>query len=136
MGSDVKQCKECKKLFYSFGSSFCPDCVEEIEKGFDRVKDYIYDHPKANVVEISQETNVSEKRILGYLKEGRLTIDENNGLLLCEECGRSIPTGRYCSGCSRRLEHELRGAYISPEEKKKQEASKGLGKMHINFFDK
>lgn len=135
MGSEVRQCKLCGKLFYTFGADNCPECTEKKEKEFEKVRDYIYEHPKANVVEISQETGVSEKMILGYLKEGRLTIEENSGLLLCEECGRSISTGRYCAGCSRRLEHELRSAYVEPSEKSR-EGSSGLGKMHIDFYDR
>lgn len=136
MGSQVRQCKQCNKLFYSFGPVVCPDCIEKNEKDFEKVRDYIYENPQANVVEIAQETGVSEKVILAYLKEGRLTIDENNGLLLCEECSRSISTGRFCKDCARRLEHDLRGAYVSPEEKKRREASKGMGKMHIDFSDR
>lgn len=136
MGSQVKQCRQCNKLFYSFGQVYCPECLEKNEKDFEKVRDYIYENPSANVVEISNQTGVSEKMILSYLKEGRLTIDEDNGLLLCEECGRSISTGRFCKACTRKLEYELKGAYVSYEDKKKREASKGMGKMHIDFFDR
>ncbi|MFA5675334.1 MAG: hypothetical protein WDA65_02315 [Christensenellales bacterium] len=135
MGPQVKQCRICNKLFYSFGANNCPDCTERMERDFEKVRDYIYENPNANVVEISQETGVSEKVILSYLKEGRLTIAENNGMLLCEKCNRSISTGRYCKECSRMLEYDLRGAYVPPEERK-QDGAKGLGKMHTDYYRK
>ncbi len=135
MDSRLKQCNICNKLFYSFGAGNCPECTEKTEKDFEKVRDYIYENQNANVVEISQKTGVSEKAILSYLKDGRLTIAEDNGLLLCENCSRSIPTGRYCKECSRMLEYDLKGAYVAPEDRKKGSA-KGLGKMHIDYYDK
>ncbi len=89
MDSQVRQCRQCRKLFQSAHSVFCTECLEETEAAFEKIKNYLYENPAANVVEISQKTGVPEKVILDFLKEGRLTIDENNGLLLCEQCGRS-----------------------------------------------
>ncbi len=135
MGPQVKQCKICNKIFYSYGAASCPECIEQMERDFEKVRDYLYENPHANVVEITQETQVPEKVILSYLKEGRLTIAEDSGLLLCENCNRSISTGRFCKECSRKLEYELRSAYTEPKEKKEGRAS-GLGKMHTDFYNK
>ncbi len=135
MDSQVRQCRQCRKLFQSAHSVFCTECLEETEAAFEKIKNYLYENPAANVVEISQKTGVPEKVILDFLKEGRLTIDENNGLLLCEQCGRSISTGRLCAACSRRLEHELKSAYVPPSAKKVKER-KGLGKMHVDYYDR
>lgn len=135
MGVTILQCKQCKRLFQSFGSSFCPDCVQKLEENFELVRKYIYDNPHANVVEISQETDVPERDILYFLKEGRLSIAEGDGMLLCENCGRSIITGRYCDHCKKIFEKELSAVYVGPE-KKKQDRASGLGKMHIDLNDR
>ncbi len=135
MGVSISQCKECKRLYQSFGSSYCPDCAQKLEDNFELVRKYIYDNPNANVVETSQETGVSERDILYFLKEGRLSLAEGDGLLLCENCGRSVNTGRYCEQCKRIFEKELSAVYVDPANKKQNRAS-GLGKMHIDFKDR
>ena len=135
MGSNIQQCRQCRKLFHSFGAAYCAECVEETERDFEKVKQYLYDHPHANVVEISQDTGVSEKKVFGFLREGRLTVDERFGLLLCEECGQSISSGRFCAVCARRLESDLQSAYVPVSQKKKPER-KGMGKMHIDYSDR
>ncbi len=131
----VSQCKKCARLYQSFGNApYCPTCMDDLEKSFDLVKEYIYEHPLANVVEISRETGVPEKEIFYFLKEGRLSVSENNGMLLCESCGRSIITGKYCESCKKQLERELSSTIASAMQKKS--SSHGLGKMHVNVSDR
>jgi hypothetical protein len=114
--------------------------VEDLEKNFELVKNYIYDHPEANAVEISEETGVPEKDIFYFLKEGRLSVSEDNGMLRCEQCGHSITTGRYCESCRNTLERELSATLSDAMQKAKQPTGQkkqvGLGKMHINLRDR
>lgn len=135
MGATITQCKKCSKLYQSFGNApYCPNCMEALEKSFELVKDYVYEHPLANAVEISQETGVPERDIFYFLKEGRLSVSENNGLLLCENCGRSIMTGRYCEACQKKLERELQSSISGAMEKSSRRS--GLGKMHVDIHDR
>lgn len=135
MAPSIAQCKKCGRLYQSFSNAqYCPTCMEELEKSFDLVKEYIYEHPLANVVEISQETGVPEKDIFFFLKEGRLSVSENNGMLLCESCGRSIITGRYCDGCKKQLERKLSNSISDAIQKKNH--TPGLGRMHVNIQDR
>lgn len=135
MALSVAQCKKCARLYQPFGSApYCPSCMEEMENNFDLVKEYIYEHPLANAVEISQETGVPEKDIFYFLKEGRLSVSEGSGMLVCESCGRSITTGRYCESCKKSLERELSSS-INEAMQKKTHAT-GLGKMHVNIHDR
>ncbi len=143
MGGKIVQCKKCSRIFQFLGTSpYCPNCVEELERNFERVKDYIYDHQHANVVEISKETGVPEKDVFYFLKEGRLSVSEDIGVLHCEDCGCSITTGRYCESCKKKLEREF-GALINEAAQRvkqpsgqKSKQSVGLGKMHINLRDR
>lgn len=132
MEATILQCKQCRRLYQSISAApYCPHCVEKLEKKFELVKNYIYEHPNANVVEISEETGVSEKDIFYFLKEGRLSISEDNGMLLCESCGHSITTGRYCEACNKKLERELSASVNESMQKLNQ--STGIGKMHVDF---
>ena len=141
MAEKILQCKKCSRLYQPLGTSpYCPVCMEELETNFELVKNYIYENPNANVVEISKETEVSEKDILYFLKEGRLSVAENNGMLQCEKCGCSIGTGRYCEDCKTKLERALSASVNEAIAKVKQPARKGkessLGKMHIDYRDR
>lgn len=137
MAGKVVQCKKCARLYQSLGASpYCPKCVEDLEQSFELVKNYIYDHPQANAVEISEETGVPEKDIFYFLKEGRLSVSEGNAILRCEQCGRSITTGRYCDACKSSLERELSASINDAIQKVKQptgQNKKQTGKMHINL---
>jgi flagellar operon protein (TIGR03826 family) len=134
MGSKVRQCRQCGKLFQSLGSAICPECAEETDRCFKVVKNYLYDRPDANVFEISNETGVPEKMVLGFLKEGRLSVNASEDLLLCEKCGIPVSAGRFCSKCQSILESALNGA-CKHEQVKPQETriSRSSGKMHVDY---
>ncbi|HHW69906.1 MAG TPA: MerR family transcriptional regulator [Clostridiales bacterium] len=118
---DIRNCKMCGRIFKYNNVPYCHSCVLEREETFVKVRDYIWDHPEANVSEVAEETEVDEKIILEFLREGRLELKEESIGLPCERCGRPIRTGRYCSECSRELEVELKkGMSTSPEHYKRK----------------
>ncbi|MDR2571921.1 MAG: hypothetical protein LBD23_16705 [Oscillospiraceae bacterium] len=100
---NIKQCTFCKRPFGSLGGKICPACLEQIDKDFIMVRDYIYEHKHSNIDKISEETEVSKQVIMYLLKEGRLIIDgpdgDGGGLLTCEACRKPINTGRLCKEC-------------------------------------
>lgn len=115
---NIRNCKECGKLFQYDGiSKLCYRCRRKDEEDFRKVKDYIYDNQGATLTQVSEETGVSEDKILRYLREGRLEIvGDNPGLLLdCERCGKAIRTGRYCDECAREIERGLKSGFERSE---------------------
>jgi len=100
---NIVQCTFCKKPFINAGGKTCPACIEQIDKDFIIVRDYIYEHKHSNIDEIAKETEVKKQIIMYLLKEGRLIIDspdgEGGGILTCEMCKKSINTGRLCKEC-------------------------------------
>jgi predicted amidophosphoribosyltransferase len=133
MGPIVRQCRQCKKIFQSFGSNICPDCADELETNFEIVKEYIYSNPGENVVSISKGTGVPEKTVLYYMKEGRLSIDSAEPNLECEKCKKAISSGRFCKECQVMLENTLFKSYVQSKQSMADEARKALaGKMHIS----
>ena len=99
---NIIQCQFCKKPFASIGGRICPACLEQIDKDFITVRDYIYEHKHSNIDKISEETEVKKQIIVHLLKEGRLIIDGpdgGGGLLSCEMCKKPINTGRLCQEC-------------------------------------
>lgn len=99
---EMRNCKSCGKIFTYIGRPVCPSCRKKEEEEFKKVKEYLYDNPGASVVQISNDLEISIRKIKSYLRDGRLEIigDDGNMLLECEKCGKSIRTGRFCEDCS------------------------------------
>lgn len=100
---DIMQCTICKKPFQSLGRKICNSCLEQIDRDFITVRDYIYEHERADIDEVTEETGVKKQVIIHLLKEGRLTIEDKDGggggTLFCEVCRKPINTGRLCKDC-------------------------------------
>ena len=98
---NITTCQFCRKPFASLGGRICPACMEQIDKDFITVREYIYEHKHSNIDRISKETEVPKPIILHLLKEGRLIIDspDGDGVLFCESCKKPINTGRLCKDC-------------------------------------
>lgn len=136
---EVINCKKCNRLFqYVAGRRICPACKDEEEKEFKKLKDYLYDHPKATMLEISEATEISVSTIQHYLREGRLIITNDSPLgIECEKCGAEIKTGRFCERCAYELEMGMRMATNELKEKiKKPYANTSKTKMHYLSKDK
>jgi len=123
---NIRNCKECGKLFQYDGiSKLCFRCRRQDDEDFRKVKEFLYENPKETVTVVSEETEVSEDKILRYLREGKLEIvGENPGILLdCESCGKSIRSGRYCDQCAHDIERGLKSGF-ERKEKPKKDSSK------------
>lgn len=121
---DVRNCKECGRIFnYVSGSSLCPSCVKDLDKKFEQVKEYIYDHPGAGIQEVSEANEVSTMQIKQWIRQERLSFTEESAIGLdCEKCGTLIKTGRYCNSCKNQMANSLENVYKKPAiEIKKRE---------------
>ncbi len=131
MGETIKRCKNCGKLFNSYGGNFCVDCVEELDEIFEKVQDYVFDHENASVVEISQALEIDGKIILSFIKDGSLVLGEGVYAFKCSRCGEPISEGEYCDSCKSKLSKLFAGATHSNHEPPKQEEKKKRARMHI-----
>lgn len=110
---NIRNCKRCGRLYTYNGIDLCPECYRQDEEDFVKIRDYIEMHPYATMIEISRETQVTVKKIMEFLKEGRLILnsDNTNIVLKCERCGKPISTGRFCDECKSNLGKELMKGY-------------------------
>ena len=115
---EVKACRSCGRLFnYIAGPPRCPACSDALEKKFQAVKSYIWDHKTATLQEISDANDVSVGQLRQWVREERLCFtDESPVGLECESCGTTIKTGRYCESCKNKLSNTLMSAL--PKEEK------------------
>lgn len=109
----LQSCLRCGNMFlYSgIGKCICENCKKEDEEEFQSVKNYIYEHPMATIMEVSGETGVRVIRIKSYLRDGRLIISDNSPIFInCEVCGTSIKYGRLCRSCADTMTSEMKNA--------------------------
>lgn len=127
----ILNCKECGKLFQYDGiSKLCFQCRRADEEDFRKVKDYLYEFPKETVTTVAIETEVPEEKILRYLREGKLEISAESGILLeCESCGEGIRSGRYCDKCAMELDRGLRSG-LEDRASEATERRKSSLRMH------
>ena len=135
---DVRQCKMCGRLYQFIRTRYCIDCADKIDRMFIQVRDYLYKHPRADIQEIAERTKVPERSVLDFLREERLVIDmrEGSGSLKCEQCGKAIGSGRYCSGCQQELGKAMASQLpqSTPDPmKKKPSGSTNKSRMHLNY---
>lgn len=119
---ELRNCKRCGELFLYNGSRLiCHNCVEEEEKEFEIVKQYLWDHHNASLRQVVEHTGVKEDRVLKYLREGRIALGDGSDIRLeCELCGAEIKYGRICGKCAKNIGGQAgakAGSYSESEEK-------------------
>lgn len=114
---EVKNCRMCKRLFnYLGGPNICPECKDELERKFAKVKLYVMDNPTADMQTIAEENEVSLNQLRDWIKEGRLELASGSPIkLTCEQCGAPIVTGRFCVNCKAKMADGLSKAFAKPE---------------------
>lgn len=106
-------CSRCGRFFESNGFIIlCPTCYEKDQKDFERIRQYLYEHPRAKIFQVSTDLDMPVSKLKRYLREGRLEIvEKDNQFLKCEACGKSICSGVYCEDCSRKYNIDIRYVY-------------------------
>ncbi len=114
---EVRTCKSCGRLFnYISGPVRCPACMEALEKKFQEVKTYIWEHKDATLSQISEDMDVSVGQLRQWVREERLSFSDDSPVgLECEICGATIKTGRYCNNCKGKLNQTLSSA-LKPQQ--------------------
>lgn len=97
---EMTNCPRCGKIFSKMSNPICDDCVKAEEEIFQMIKKYLDDNPNNTLEQVSEETGISVRKILKYLKDGRLETTKGMGKALkCEQCGRPITRGKFCDAC-------------------------------------
>ena len=123
-------CPRCGRLFHKIVSPVCPNCEKEEERQFQHLREFIEQEPQANINEISTETGLPIKRILQYIREGRLIATPGlDGELRCVSCGKAIDSGSFCPLCAKKMAGELAGAYDEAPTKAKDEPTRDSAKI-------
>lgn len=130
MSGKVKNCPVCGKLYADYGTGMCVDCVDKMHDQEKVAVDYVREHPKAKIMEIVEETGVSEAIIKRLIREGRF---EQVGVKMtypCEKCGAPIMSGKICQTCSDKIRQELQAQnaqMVAARNAARVDANRGQG---------
>lgn len=107
---NVGNCPRCGRLFAKNVKEFCPNCMREIDKQYERCANYLRENRGATIVELSEAVEVSVRQITKFIREGRISLlDAPNLSYPCEVCGTLIMESHICDNCRKRLEKDIRG---------------------------
>ena len=129
---DVRNCKQCGKLFNYNGESLCQSCVKEMEDKFFEVRDYIYKNPTANMAIVAEENDIPIQQIKKWVRQERLIFSKDSGISIdCESCGKPILTGRYCKDCKGKMTNTFSSVYVEKPAENKPNKNSSKGKMRF-----
>ena len=131
---EVRNCKKCGRMFnYIVGAQMCESCKEKLEEKFQEVKLFVAENATATISEISENCDVDTSQIRKWIREERLEFSASSPIgLPCENCGKSIRSGRYCDKCKLEMVTRLNEAVpkkMKPEPAKKPDKQKA--RMHF-----
>ena len=115
---ELRNCPECDKLFTYITINLCPACQKIDEEQFQKARKYLRENPNKNIAELARETEIEERKIVRWVREGKFQSKFfSNMTLPCENCGTPISSGRYCQKCSKNLADGLKRSISSAGEK-------------------
>lgn len=136
--ANLRNCPICGRVFAHNGRDICNKCLEKEDDDYAIVRRYVRDHPGASVSEVAEATEIDEDKILQFLRDGRLVTKGLTYTTMCERCGKTISSGKFCESCLKQLGAEIRGM-IPAKKQVVQEEPKPRGKakerMHIKGED-
>jgi hypothetical protein len=72
---------------------------------------------RPTLLHLRLKSGVNEKKIIRFIKEGKIHSEKMNVSYPCEFCGKKISKGRACMKCLKKLTEEL---HFARERSKKQ----------------
>lgn len=130
---EVRTCNGCRRLFnYLAGEFLCPECKKRQEIKFQEVKEYIEEHENVTMKQVSEDCKVKMSQIENWIREERLHVaDAEKAYFYCENCGKVVRSGRYCSMCKRLLLNELGDALGMNKVQIREKERKDTPKMRF-----
>lgn len=133
MGPDLRNCPICGRVYAYQGRNMCNKCLEKEDDDYAIVRRYVREHPGTSVAEVAEATDIDEDKILQFLRDGRLITRGMSYTTMCERCGKTISSGKYCDSCLKKLGAEFKK--IIPPTRKASESEaitrdRGKDRMH------
>ena len=107
---DLANCSKCGSLYVQSLRPICPSCYKKEEEDFQLVSGYMRQKKNrmATLLDVCKHTEVEERTIRQFIREGRLMVTTFPNLgYPCESCGNMIQSKRICGPCQKELDVEI-----------------------------
>lgn len=121
-------CSNCgERLEYKgVGEYKCPECKNLEYDDYGKVRNYLEKHRGATQGEVSEATGVAPNTIRALLKADKLEVAPGSAVfMVCEACGQSIRSGRFCDSCQAARNAQMQNAQRGSAGKNVQGFGKG-----------
>ncbi len=114
----LRNCIVCGRLFKSSDENICDRCTDDADSPYIKVREYLYRHRGASVLEVSAATGVSVSNILKLINDKRIgLVGERSLRLKCPSCGDDISNDGHCLRCTDRAVRETNSGTVKSESK-------------------
>ncbi|QNU67199.1 MerR family transcriptional regulator [Ruminiclostridium herbifermentans] len=73
--AEPKKCRQCGGTFlYTTNDDLCFSCIQKNELEFQKIKNFLKEHPRSSVALISTTLDISVATIQKFIDEGRLEM--------------------------------------------------------------
>lgn len=128
----LKNCHWCGKVFAHATDTVCQDCRIQEEKDFGKVFEFLKNKKNATIDAVHDETGVDKRRIIKFIRQGRLLTASGQPFEIfveCEGCGDPIREGRLCDNCAQTIREELKRP-LKKEKKEPRREFRKSGQMY------
>lgn len=122
MNVTIDNCLRCGQIYKKNFRGLCKNCMDSIDSELQRVVSFLKRHPNITIEELSDNVEVSIKRITKFIKENKILIyDYPNLKYKCIMCVNQIRKREICDNCSQRVNREIKALFINENIYEKDE---------------
>lgn len=109
--------------------------MKEIDKQYETVAKYLRENRGSTIGQVSEETEVSIRQIVKFIREGRISIlNMPNMSYPCDSCGTEIREGHICESCRKKLTRDYQN--MNEDEKRRQSLNQQDNQVSYNIKDR
>jgi len=128
---DEVKCKKCRLSLQKFKSS-----GDEAYDKYLLTRELVYENPDISpdgIIEIMKDLGkpITRREIMGYVKEGKLTIASITDGRHCRECGVKIDSGKICKRCENKQEVAKINKNVETQSSSSDDGERSKAGMHI-----
>jgi hypothetical protein len=104
----VAHCSVCGSIFQMNMRGLCSNCSAEEDTYIKSIEKMLIRNRRLNVDELVQATDIPRKKILSFIRKGKIRIFEYPNLVdECDVCRGPIRKGTMCNKCATRIQNEI-----------------------------